>query len=113
MNIIFNGSTVCFYLLGLFVFAQQRHTGNFRGASQTMHLLLSTSCLVGSIAALVYLVIYGVSVSWWAPFILLGVDILIGSFVLPWVSMLIRMEFLSAFGLIGNLVFGSLMFLLL
>lgn len=68
----------------MFLYYQQLHLRDFHGSSKVFELVLSVSVLVGMITGLAFLVIYGVKVIWWAPFILLGISILftmIGAFI--------------------------------
>ena len=63
--------SVGFYcLFGIFVFYQQLHGKNFQGSSRAFGLALNVSALFGTITALAYLVFYGWSVVWWAPFVI-------------------------------------------
>ena len=60
-------SIVFYCLFGVFVFYQQLHVKNFRGANQFFALALNASAFVGMLTGLAYLVYYGWSVVWWAP----------------------------------------------
>lgn len=70
--------SIGFYcLFGIFVFYQQLHAKNFRGASQSFALALNISALLGMATGLAYLVYYGWSVVWWAPVVIFIVGILV------------------------------------
>ena len=63
--------SIAFYcLFGIFVFYQQLHVKNFRGASQSFALALNISTVAGMLTGLAYLVYYGWSVVWWAPIVI-------------------------------------------
>ena len=63
--------SIAFYcLFGIFVFYQQLHVKNFRGASQPFALALNISAFAGMLTGLAYLVYYGWSVVWWAPIVI-------------------------------------------
>ena len=69
--------SIGFYcLFGIFVFYQQLHAKNFRGASQGFALALNVSAILGMITGLVYLVYYGWVVTWWAPIVVFLVGLL-------------------------------------
>lgn len=57
----------------LFVNYQNEHARNFRGASQTFHMLLIYSVVFGWITGLVYMFFLGFQVSWWSPLAHLGI----------------------------------------
>lgn len=72
-------SSIGFYcLFSIFLFYQQLHGRHFRGSSAAFGLVLSVSALIGTITGLAYLVYYGWSVVWWAPFIIFIVGVLAG-----------------------------------
>jgi hypothetical protein len=71
-----SGPSIGFYcLFGIFVFYQQLHARNFRGASQSFALALNVSALLGMATGLAYLVYYGWSVVWWAPIVIFIIGI--------------------------------------
>lgn len=60
--------SIAFYcVFSIFVFYQQLHVKNFRGASQSFALALNISAFAGMLTGLAYLLYYGWSVVWWAP----------------------------------------------
>ena len=72
--------SVLFYcLFGTFVYYQQLHVRNFRGASQIFRLILSIFAFAGIITGLVYLIYYGWTVIWWAPIVIFIIGILFTS----------------------------------
>jgi hypothetical protein len=114
MSLIFNASTVCFYLFGVFLFTQQRHINNFRGASQVFYTVLVWNCFAAFIAAIAYLIFYGVHLSsWWAPFAILLIDTLLGASLQAFVSRIIPEWILSILGFFCMPILGFLMFYLL
>ncbi|TCP03282.1 hypothetical protein [Caldimonas thermodepolymerans] len=69
-------ASIGFYcLFSIFVFYQQLHAKNFRGASQAFGLILSLSAFLGMLTGLSYLIYYGWSVVWWAPIVILVIGI--------------------------------------
>ncbi len=63
--------SIAFYcVFGIFVFYQQLHAKNFRGASQSFALALNISAFAGMVTGFAYLVYYGWSVVWWAPVVI-------------------------------------------
>lgn len=69
--------SIAFYcVFGIFVFYQQLHVKNFRGASQSFALALSISAFAGMLTGLIYLVYYGWSVVWWAPVVVFAIGLL-------------------------------------
>lgn len=96
----------CWYL---FVYFQQLHLDNFRGASKKYQLLLSIFVLVGWLTGFVYLIYYGFKVTWWAPVILF----LIAPFSLS-IKGLVKGEaavaIISLLGFIAWPIFAYLMF---
>ena len=78
---IFSWPSIAFYcLFGIFVFYQQLHVKNFRGASQYFALALNISAFAGMLTGLTYLVYYGWSVVWWAPVIVLIIGLVASMF---------------------------------
>ena len=64
-------STAIFYcLFSTFVYYQQLHLKNFRGASKVFESVLSLFAFAGMITGLVFLIYYGWTVVWWAPVVL-------------------------------------------
>ena len=51
----------------MFVFYQQLHARDFRGASQSFGLVLSLFAFLGMLTGFAYLIYYGWVVVWWAP----------------------------------------------
>jgi hypothetical protein len=63
--------SIAFYcLFGVFVFYQQLHANNSRGAGQGFALALNVSACAGLVTGIAYLVYYGWSVAWWAPIVI-------------------------------------------
>jgi hypothetical protein len=68
--------SIGFYcIFGFFVFYQQLHVKNFRGASQGFHSILLASTTLGVLTGIVYLGYYGWTVKWWAPFAIVVIGI--------------------------------------
>jgi len=110
MDTIFSTSAICFYLFAIFIFTQQRHLRNFKGASQTFHTLLTFFCFLGCLAGLVYLIFYGVRTMWWSPFVILAISAIGGGIVQGLISKIIPEFILSILGFIAIPVLGFLMF---
>jgi hypothetical protein len=66
-------------LFSIFVFYQQLHVKNFKGASQPFALVLNISAFAGMLTGLVYLVYYGWSVVWWAPIVIFVIGLIASS----------------------------------
>jgi len=64
----------------LFISYENEHARRFQGASQTFHMLLIYSVILGWITGLVYMFFLGFQISWWSPFAYIGIGIL--SFIL-------------------------------
>lgn len=70
-------TSIAFYcVFGVFVFYQQLHVKNFRGASQGFALALNLSALAGMLTGIAYLIYYGWSVIWWAPIVIFLIGLL-------------------------------------
>lgn len=69
-------SIAAYCLFGIFVFYQQLHVKNFRGASQVFAMVLNISAFAGMLTGLVYLVYYGWVVVWWAPVVIFIIGLL-------------------------------------
>lgn len=106
----FDFLNVLYYcLFGIFVYYQQLHLKSFMGSSHVFQFILSISVFVGFITGLVFLVIYGIKVVWWAPFILLFLSIfftIIGVFI----EKLVGKYTLSLLGFIVIPILAYLMF---
>jgi hypothetical protein len=69
-------ASIGFYcLFGIFVFYQQLHLKNFRGASQGFALALGISAFLGMLTGVAYLIYYGWVVAWWAPLVIFVIGI--------------------------------------
>ncbi len=69
-------SSIGFYcIFAIFVFYQQLHAKNFKGASQALPLAINISALLGMITGISYLLYYGWTVAWWAPIPILIVGV--------------------------------------
>ena len=65
-----------FCLFSIFVHYQRIHVMIFRGESQIFQLILSFFAITGNIIGIVFLVIYGIKLVWWAPFLLFFLHLL-------------------------------------
>ena len=93
--------SVFFYcLFGTFVYYQQLHVRDFRGASKVFELVLSLSAFAGMITGLVYLIYYGWIVAWWAPIVIFVIGILF-TFIGVVIEQLLGKFTLSFLGFIG------------
>ncbi len=106
----FSWPSIAFYcLFGIFVFYQQLHAKNFRGASQSFALALNISAFAGMFTGVAYLLYYGWSVIWWAPiaiFVIGLVALMLGFLVERVVGALA----LSVGGFIGSPICAYFMF---
>lgn len=103
LNIIY------FCLFGMFLYYQQLHVRDFHGSSKVFEFVLSVFVFAGMITGLVFLVIYGVKVVWWASFVIFGISILfiiIGLII----EKLVGKFALSLIGFIALPIFAFLMF---
>jgi hypothetical protein len=107
---VLSWSSIAFYcLLNIFVFYQQLHIKNFRGGSHPFALALNISAFAGMLAGLAYLVYYGWSVAWWAPFLIFIIGLLSSAFGFL-LERIFGSWFLSMGGFIGWPVSAYLMF---
>lgn len=61
-----------------FLNTHQRHAANFKGSSQSFHLALNLSVLLGCLVGLGLLIYYFFQVTWYWPIILFVVGSLVG-----------------------------------
>jgi hypothetical protein len=102
--------SIAFYcVFGIFVFYQQLHVKNFRGASQPFALALNISALAGALTGLAYLLYYGWSVVWWTPIVIFVIGLLASSLGFL-VERVVGSLALSVGGFIGWPVCAYLMF---
>ena len=73
-------SIASYCLFGIFIFYQQLHVKNFRGASQAFALALNISAFLGMLTGMAYLIYYGWSVVWWTPVVIFFIGIIISMF---------------------------------
>ena len=97
-------------LFTMFVFYQQLHLRDFRGASKTFELVLSVFAFSGMIVGLIYLIIYGIKVIWWAPLVVFIISLAF-QFIAFSVERLVGMFSISLIGFIGWPLFAFLMFI--
>jgi len=102
-------SALFYSLFGIFVYYQQLHLRDYRGASQTFGLILSISAFTGMITGLVYMVYYGWTVVWWAPIVIFIVGLL-STFVGVLIESLVGQFTLSFLGFLGWPICAFLMF---
>lgn len=102
-------SISAYCLFGIFVFYQQLHVKNFRGASQSFALALNISAFAGMLTGLAYLVYYGWVVAWWAPIVILIIG-LIASLVGLLFERVVGSLVLSVAGFVGWPVSAYVMF---
>lgn len=106
-----NTDALIYYLLfSVFVFYQQVHIRNFRGASQGFQTLLTFSALAGTITGLVFLGYYAVQVSIVGALIIFGAGLLSGV-VGPILERIVGRYALSLIGFIAWPIFAYLMFM--
>lgn len=70
-----------FLILSTFIFYQQLHLKNFRGASKGFEALLGTSVLLGMVFSIGFLVYFGWSISWVGALAIFGVSIIGAGFI--------------------------------
>jgi hypothetical protein len=106
----FNLLNILYYsFFGIFVYYQQLHVRNFMGSSKIFEFLLSIFVFAGMITALVFLVIYGIKVVWWAPFVLLSISILF-TFIGVIIERIIGKFTMSLIGFVALPILAYLMF---
>jgi len=97
----FGWTSIAFYcLFTIFVFYQQLHARDFRGASQAFGLILSLFAFAGMLTGLGYLIYYGWSVTWWVPIPIFIIGLL-ASFLGFLIERLVGKFTLSMLGFIG------------
>ena len=102
--------SILFYcLFSIFVFYQQLHIKNFKGASQSFALFLSISAFAGMLTGIAYLVYYGWTVTWWAPVVIL-ITGLVAAMLGPVLERLVGAFALSLAGFVGWPVSAYFMF---
>jgi hypothetical protein len=94
----------------MFVYYQQLHLKNFRGASKSAEVLLSVFVSLGMLTGLIFLVYYGIQTIWWAPFLMLVAGILF-TFIGVFIEKLIGIVTLSYLGFLALPVLAYLMFM--
>lgn len=103
-------TSIAFYCaFSIFVFYQQLHGKNFRGASQSFGLALNASAFAGMMTGLAYLLYYGWTVVWWAPVVILLIG-LAATIVGLVVEKIVGLVALSVGGFIGWPVCAYYMF---
>jgi len=65
---------IFYWVLTPFWAAQLVHSGDFRGASQTVHAILNLSHILIVPTKIVFLVLYGIKTVWWASLVIAGID---------------------------------------
>lgn len=106
----FDTLNILYYcIFGTFVYYQQLHLKNFRGASKIFKQLLTVFAFVGMIVGLVFLIYYGYKVTWWAPFIILLLGLL-SMFIAVYIEKLIGTLTMSLLGFIVWPLCAYLMF---
>lgn len=104
-------TSVAFYIFfGFFVFYQQLHVQNFRGASKPFFLALNISAFAGMLTGVAYLVYYGWSVVWWAPILIFVIGLLANGVLSFLLERLVGALELSLGGFIGWPVCAYFMF---
>jgi hypothetical protein len=93
-------SIAAYCAFGIFVFYQQLHAKNFRGASQSLAVALNVSALLGMATGVAYLVYYGWTVVWWAPIVAFVVG-LMGTILGALIERATGALALSLFGFVG------------
>lgn len=102
-------SIIFYCLFGNFVYYQQLHVRDFKGASQTFLLVLNISTFTGMLSGFAFLIYYGWTVVWWAPIVIfiLGIFATIAGVLLEKV---VGAFSLSMAGFIGWPVCAAFMF---
>lgn len=109
MSVLSWPSVAAYCAFGVFLFYQQLHAKEFRGANQSFALVLNLSSLAAMLVGLVYLGYYGWTVVWWAPIAIFGIGLL-ASFAGFLVERLVGRTMLSLAGFVGWPVSAYLMF---
>jgi hypothetical protein len=93
-------SAFWYCLFSMFVYYQQIHVRDFRGASKGFELVLILSAFAGIVTGLSYLIYYGWTVVWWVP-ILIFVAGMLFTIVGVLIERLLGPFMLSLLGFIG------------
>lgn len=96
-------------LFGTFVFYQQLHAKNFRGASKGFEVALTISSFLGWIVGFIYLIYYGYLVIWWAPIVIFVIGILF-NIISGFIERIIGQLTISLLGFVAWPLFAYLMF---
>ena len=68
---VLSWTSIAFYCaFSTLIFYQQLHAKHFQGRSVAVGLALATSGFLGMLTGFAYLIYYGWSVAWWAPFVI-------------------------------------------
>ena len=103
-------TTAIFYcLFSTFVFYQQLHLKNFRGASMGFEFVLGLFSVAGMITGFVFLIYYGWTVVWWAPIVLFIASLFFQIFATA-IERMTGAFFLSLTGFVGWPTCAYLMF---
>lgn len=106
-----NTEALIYYLIfSMFVFYQQLHLKNFKGASQGFQTLLSISAFAGMFTGIGFLVYYAIQVSFVGAVIIFAVSLLTG-FIGPILERALGAQTLSLLGFIAWPICAYLMFI--
>ncbi len=109
----FSWPSILFYcLFSAFLFYQQIHMKNFQGASQYFLLALNISVLAGTVTWFAYIIYYGWTISWWAPFVIFVIGLVFMQLVFL-LERVVGVLALSISGFVGWPFSAILMFWLL
>lgn len=99
-------------LFSFFLFYQQLHVKNFRGASEGFYFLLNAFAFISMLGGLAFLLYYGYKISWLDTLALFGISFVVKA---VWFSIEAKLElrnlapFISLIGFIGIPVCGYFM----
>ena len=106
----FSWVSIIFYcFFSTFVYYQQLHVRSFRGRSKNFLIVLSISAFTGMITGLGYLIYYGWTVVWWAPFVIFIISILFEFLIFP-IEQLVGVFAISLLGFFGWPICAFFMF---
>jgi hypothetical protein len=111
MDNVFTLSTLYYSLFGTFLFYQQRHSANFKGASNLFHIFLSIFSILGSISGLVYIIALWYNTHWYTALAVFATAIIFSVTVGYILALVIGRFTTSMLGFIALPIFGILMFL--
>lgn len=99
-----------YYTLFTFLVFHHQHMGkNFKGSSVAFQTIITAIGFLGMVIQYGFLIYYGITVVWWAPFIVFFIG-LVAKFPLNFIEIVIDQLYLVFLGFVLIPLFGYLMF---